>query len=140
MTGLRIAVIGAGIAGLTAAYRLQQAGARVTVYEARDCVGGRMTSLAWEGFTINPGAQFFTGVDRYLLQMVGDLCQAFGTRDHANNARETKKERAPTDPGNYLPGAAQLIGPALQANRGLPFSAARAWSNPTSARPSRLRR
>ncbi len=68
-----IVVIGAGIAGLTAAYRLQQAGARVTVYEARDYVGGRMTSLDWEGFTINPGAQYFTGVDRYLLKMVADL-------------------------------------------------------------------
>ncbi len=38
----RIAVIGAGIAGLHCAYRLQQAGADVTVYEASDRVGGRM--------------------------------------------------------------------------------------------------
>ncbi len=83
MTVPRIAVIGAGIAGLTAAYRLQQAGAQVTVYEARDYVGGRMTSLAWEGFTINPGAQFFTGVDRFLLQMAGDLGLADQVRTRA---------------------------------------------------------
>lgn len=68
-----IIVVGAGIAGLTAAYRLQQAGHRVEVYEARDYVGGRMSSTAWEGFTINPGAQFFTGVDSYLIQMAHDL-------------------------------------------------------------------
>jgi oxygen-dependent protoporphyrinogen oxidase len=78
-----VAVVGAGIAGLTAAYRLKQAGASVTVYEARDYVGGRMTSLEWEGFTINPGAQFFTGVDRYLLQMAKDMGLADQIRQRA---------------------------------------------------------
>jgi oxygen-dependent protoporphyrinogen oxidase len=73
MTSKRIAVIGAGIAGLTAAYRLQQAGHHVEVYEARDYVGGRMSSTDWQGFRISPGAQFFTGVDAYLLQMARDL-------------------------------------------------------------------
>ncbi len=73
MTDKRVAVVGAGIAGLTAAYRLQQAGVQVSVYEARDYIGGRMTSTTWEGFVINPGAQFFTGADRYLLQMADDL-------------------------------------------------------------------
>lgn len=73
MTYARIAVIGSGIAGLTAAYRLQQAGHHVEVYESRDYIGGRMYSTLWEGFTINPGAQFFTGVDAYLVQMAHDL-------------------------------------------------------------------
>ena len=41
-----ILVVGAGIAGLTAAYRLRQAGVRVDIIEARNRVGGRMRSLA----------------------------------------------------------------------------------------------
>jgi oxygen-dependent protoporphyrinogen oxidase len=38
---MRIAIVGAGPAGLTAAYRLRAAGHRVEVYEAREVVGGR---------------------------------------------------------------------------------------------------
>jgi monoamine oxidase len=37
-----IAIIGAGAAGLTAAYRLAKAGRRVTLYEASNRIGGRM--------------------------------------------------------------------------------------------------
>jgi monoamine oxidase len=41
----RIAVIGAGLAGLTCAYRLKQAGYAATVYEASDRVGGRCWTI-----------------------------------------------------------------------------------------------
>jgi monoamine oxidase len=43
--GPRIAIVGAGLAGLTAGYRLTGAGHAVTVYEASDRVGGR----CWTG-------------------------------------------------------------------------------------------
>jgi monoamine oxidase len=39
--GKTVAVLGAGVAGLTAALRLAKAGAKVTVYEASDRIGGR---------------------------------------------------------------------------------------------------
>jgi monoamine oxidase len=39
--GARIVVLGAGVAGLSAAYELRKAGYHVTVLEARDRVGGR---------------------------------------------------------------------------------------------------
>ncbi len=38
---LRVVVVGAGLAGLTCAYRLRQAGIVATVYEASNSVGGR---------------------------------------------------------------------------------------------------
>src|SRR5262245_53690749 len=40
-----VVVVGAGIAGLTAAWRLHQAGVPVRVLEAQNRVGGRMLSL-----------------------------------------------------------------------------------------------
>ena len=43
--GDEVVVVGAGIAGLTAAWRLRQQGVRVRVFEAQDRVGGRMLSL-----------------------------------------------------------------------------------------------
>src|SRR5690606_2386121 len=44
VAGERIAVVGAGLAGATAAAMLADDGARVTVFEARDRVGGRVHS------------------------------------------------------------------------------------------------
>jgi monoamine oxidase len=43
-----VAVVGAGLAGLHAAYRLKQAGVKVTVYEASNRVGGRTFTLRGE--------------------------------------------------------------------------------------------
>ena len=40
-----VVIIGAGIAGLTAGWRLRQAGIPVRIYEAQDRTGGRMLSL-----------------------------------------------------------------------------------------------
>ena len=52
--GERIAVIGAGIAGATAARRLSEAGFDVTVLEARDRIGGRIDTRDDSGWPIQP--------------------------------------------------------------------------------------
>lgn len=56
LNGRHIIVAGAGLAGLTAAIELQKAGARVTLLEARDRVGGRVWTVR-EGFAAGQHAE-----------------------------------------------------------------------------------
>lgn len=51
----RIAVIGAGISGLTAAYALLRAGHDVVVIERRALIGGRIQSESCDGFLLEHG-------------------------------------------------------------------------------------
>ncbi|AXB48002.1 protoporphyrinogen/coproporphyrinogen oxidase [Amycolatopsis albispora] len=52
-----VAVVGAGIAGLTVAHELRRAGLSVRVFEATGQVGGRMASVRHGGYTIDTGAE-----------------------------------------------------------------------------------
>jgi monoamine oxidase len=57
-----VIVIGAGMAGLGAARLLQDAGAKVTVIEARDRIGGRThTSHLWPDLPVDMGASWIHG-------------------------------------------------------------------------------
>jgi len=50
-----VAIVGSGLAGLTAAYRLKQRGMRVVVYEAGDRVGGAVRTDRREGYLAELG-------------------------------------------------------------------------------------
>jgi oxygen-dependent protoporphyrinogen oxidase len=55
----QIAVVGAGPAGLAAAHTLARAGARVTVFEAGEAVGGRARTDSLDGWQVDAAAQLF---------------------------------------------------------------------------------
>lgn len=52
----RVAIVGAGVAGAMAAYRLKQAGCTPVVFEATGEVGGRARTLKRKGFIFDTGA------------------------------------------------------------------------------------
>lgn len=54
---LDVCVVGAGLAGLTAAVELHHAGHRVSVFEASDAVGGRVRTDKTDGFLVDRGFQ-----------------------------------------------------------------------------------
>lgn len=78
MTSRSALVVGAGIAGLTAAYRLSRLGVDVTVLEASGRVGGRMSTDRRDGYLIDRGAQFLS--DGY--SVIGDLISELGLGQH----------------------------------------------------------
>ena len=51
-------VVGAGIAGLTAAYELRKQGKSVLVLENNSYPGGRMSAITIENIPLSLGAQF----------------------------------------------------------------------------------
>ncbi|GAA5156579.1 NAD(P)/FAD-dependent oxidoreductase [Pseudonocardia eucalypti] len=54
--GQRVVVVGAGITGLSCAYRLRDRGFEVLVLEASDAVGGKMSSVRRDGYVVNRAA------------------------------------------------------------------------------------
>ncbi|CAI7653045.1 unnamed protein product, partial [Penicillium discolor] len=69
-------VVGAGVAGLTAARLLRDAGRTVVVLEARDRIGGRVHTDRSDG-TLDLGASWIHGIDG---SSVAAAAEAFGMR------------------------------------------------------------
>ncbi|TDN92574.1 NAD(P)/FAD-dependent oxidoreductase [Microbacterium sp. BK668] len=68
-------VVGAGVAGLTAARLLTRYGQRVVVLEARDRVGGRIWTVRHEGHVTDMGASWIHGITD---SPVAAAAEAFG--------------------------------------------------------------
>lgn len=69
----QVAVIGAGIAGLTCAYDLARAGVDVTVYEKENTVGGRMRTRTRDGLAFDLGANFLVQAYRQVTELAAAL-------------------------------------------------------------------
>jgi protoporphyrinogen/coproporphyrinogen III oxidase len=74
----RIVVVGAGVTGLTAAYRLTQSGHNVTVLEASGTVGGKLRTTPFAGApAVDEGADVFLA----RVPWATELCQELGLGD-----------------------------------------------------------
>lgn len=69
----KVAVIGAGIAGISAAIRLQSKGYKVSVFEANNYPGGKLTAFEGKGYRFDMGPSLFT-----MPQFVEELFEITG--------------------------------------------------------------
>ncbi len=93
----KVVIIGAGFAGLAAAYRLKQKGCEVTILESRNRIGGRVFSYnidKSENLVIELGAEWVGASHERLIAM----CNEFGL-ELFNNQFETHL----TFEGEYFP-------------------------------------
>lgn len=68
----KVAVIGAGMAGLSAAHQLQKSGFDVTVFEKDTIVGGRIISKEKQGYKLDLGAITLSPAYRETLRLLED--------------------------------------------------------------------
>jgi uncharacterized protein with NAD-binding domain and iron-sulfur cluster len=69
----RVAVIGGGLAGITAAVTLAEAGATVTLLEARPRLGGATCSFTRDGLVVDTGQHVFLGCCTAYRGLLGQL-------------------------------------------------------------------
>jgi len=101
----RAIVVGGGIAGLTAAFRLQQGGFAVTVLEAEDHVGGRMATIERDGFRLDTAAAILPTTYTRMVKLIADAGlsgEVVPTSDLVGFARDgvvhrLRSSRAPID-------------------------------------------
>ena len=83
----RVAVIGAGVAGLVCAYRLAEAGVDVTVYERWPGLGGQAATLdAGDGVRIERYYHFLFTSDRHMIELYDELGLAETLRRYETSA------------------------------------------------------
>ena len=73
LSGKKIAIVGAGFTGLTAAYALIKKGADVTVYESSDSIGGLAGGFEMCGTPLEKAYHFIYKTDKHMFSLLKDL-------------------------------------------------------------------
>lgn len=84
-----IGIIGGGITGLTAAYRLKQGGRKITLYEASPRAGGPVQSIRRDGYLAEFGPNTLLETSSHISQLLSDL----GLEKHKLYGSEKAKHR-----------------------------------------------
>jgi len=115
----RVAIVGAGYAGMAAAVTLAERGTPVTVFESGPVAGGRARRVVSQGSELDNGQHILVGAYRELLR----LMRVVGVGDEAvlRVPLELRYARGFSFRALWLPFPFGLLGGLLLA-RGIPFS------------------
>ena len=69
----KVAVVGGGLAGLSAASRLAEAGIDVTLFEAAPQLGGRARAVVWKGKRLDNGQHILLGAYQQTLGLMASI-------------------------------------------------------------------
>nr|MBC7612179.1 FAD-dependent oxidoreductase [Pseudopedobacter sp.] len=69
----KITILGAGLSGLLIAYRLKKLGFPIQILEARERIGGRISTLISEDTPVEMGATWFGNQHTYLRALLAEL-------------------------------------------------------------------
>ncbi|KAJ4729428.1 Protoporphyrinogen oxidase [Melia azedarach] len=69
----RVAVVGAGVSGLAAAYKLKSNGVNVMIFEAEGRAGGKLRSISQDGLIWDEGANTMTESEIEVKSLLDDL-------------------------------------------------------------------
>ncbi len=105
--GVRIAIVGAGLAGLNTAYKLQKVGLRATVFEGSDRIGGRTFTakdLLGPGLTTELGGEFIDSGHEEMLALMDEFglqrLDTLAPRGRCPQEGDVLHQRAALHPGS----------------------------------------
>ncbi|QIB67059.1 protoporphyrinogen/coproporphyrinogen oxidase [Kineobactrum salinum] len=109
----KVVVVGAGIAGLTAAFHLQQRGFNVVVLEKEAAPGGRMRQVELGGLRVNTGARLLYTFYTPLMELIRQL----GLEEeivYLGHTRMRCNDRGGDYPIAFTPGLGPLFNSSLK--------------------------
>jgi len=86
-----VIVIGAGPAGLTAAFKLRQKNLEVLVLEEREFAGGNVRTVEYQGFKLETGPHTFMGSNEFIFRLIAEL-----------NLEESLAQASPAAANRYI--------------------------------------
>ncbi|NCC28827.1 MAG: hypothetical protein EOM22_11975, partial [Gammaproteobacteria bacterium] len=95
----RIAILGAGISGLSLGWLLSRMGKRVTLFESTDRIGGLARTFDWHGVPCDIAPHRLYTQDQALVEMIESLVPL---REHRRNSRILMKDKVIADPINPI--------------------------------------
>jgi monoamine oxidase len=138
---VRTIVVGAGLAGLTAAHEIVRSGGEVVVLEARDRVGGRMHGIeVAPGEWVDAGAAYLGDRHTELHDLLGLLGLKTVPTEMTGNSRFMLGAGGRTRPGRFPPLSAVALGDMFELLDELTrqVDPAAPWASPDAGRLDQL--